>query len=105
MQGMRGVRGVRGIKVMIQKTETIGNNQGPEWECHDECTPIDVTASLDRHCPSFTLERYTKSRSVFKNAVIWPYYENCMALHRLEKFNYDKEVWIQILKCRFRILL
>ena len=58
MRGMRGVRGVRGIKVLIQKTEINRNNQGP-----DGCTMttenelIDVNASLDRNCPSFTLEK------------------------------------------------
>ena len=32
-------------------------------------TLIDVTASLDRNCLSFTKKRFTKNRSVCKNAV------------------------------------
>ena len=58
-RGVRGVRGVRDIKVMIlKKTEINGNNQGPdESAMRNENKLIDVTASLDRHCPSFTLEK------------------------------------------------
>ena len=59
MRGMRGVRGVRGIKVMIlKKTEINGNNQGPDGSAMtNENKLIDVTALLDRHCSSFTLEK------------------------------------------------
>ena len=45
-----------------------------EWDFHGSAMTshkklIDVSASLDQNCLSFTLEKYTKNRSVCENAV------------------------------------
>jgi len=47
-----------------------------EWDSRGSTTPnhkkiIDVTASLDRNCLSFSKERYTKNRSVCENAATY----------------------------------